>query len=115
MRSHARIGAKMLERIPSLKDLAPIVRSHHERVDGKGYPDGLVGDQIPMVARIVSVADSFHAMISKRPYRDALPVPMALEEMRAGAGTQWDSIVTEAMLDIVQPINVQRTLRVARQ
>ncbi len=115
MRSHARIGAKMLERIPSLKDLAPIVRSHHERVDGRGYPDGLVGDQIPMVARIVSVADSFHAMISKRPYRDALPVPMALEELRAGAGTQWDSIVTEAMLDIVQPINVQRTLRVARQ
>jgi len=115
MRSHARIGAKMLERIPSLKDLAPIVRSHHERVDGKGYPDGLVGDQIPMVARIVSVADSFHAMISKRPYRDALPVPMALEELRAGAGTQWDSIVTEAMFDIVQPINVQRTLRVARQ
>ena len=114
MRSHASIGAKMLERIPSLKDLAPIVRAHHERMDGKGYPDGLSGQQIPMVARIVSVADSFHAMISKRPYRTALPVPAALEELRAGTGTQWDPVVSEAMFDIVQPLAVQRTLRVAR-
>ncbi len=114
MRAHARIGAKMLERIPSLKELAPIVRAHHERMDGKGYPDGLADQQIPLVARIVSVADSFHAMISKRPYRDALPVPDALEELRAGSGTQWDARVCEAMFDIVQPASVRRTLRAAR-
>ena len=113
MRSHASIGAKMLERIPSLRDLAPVVRAHHERVDGKGYPDRLAGQQIPMVARIVSVADSFHAMISKRPYREALPVQAALEELRAGTGTQWDPVVSEAMFDIVQPLTIQRTLRTA--
>ena len=115
MRAHAGIGAKMLERVPSLRDLAPIVRAHHERMDGKGYPDGLAGQQIPMVARIVSVADSFHAMISKRTYREALPVPLALEELRAGTGTQWDPVVCEAMLDIVQPLTLPRTLRAAGQ
>lgn len=114
MRDHARIGGKMLERIPSLKDLASIVRAHHERMDGRGYPDALPGDAIPTVARIVAVADSFHAMISKRPYRDALAVSAALDEIRAGAGTQWDRSVCEAMLNIVQPVSVRRTLRVAR-
>jgi HD-GYP domain-containing protein (c-di-GMP phosphodiesterase class II) len=114
MRAHARIGGKMLERIPSLKALAPIVRAHHERIDGRGYPDAIAGSAIPLLARIVAVADSFHAMISKRPYRDALPVSAALDELRAGAGMQWDAAVCDAMLDIVQPISVRRTLRVAR-
>jgi putative nucleotidyltransferase with HDIG domain len=114
MRAHSRVGAKMLERIPSLKDLAPAVRAHHERVDGKGYPDRLAGEGIPIVARIVSVADSFHAMISKRPYREALPVALALGELRSGIGTQWDQVVVEAMLDIVQPQGVQRALRAVR-
>ena len=114
MRGHSRVGAKMLERIPSLKDLAPIVRAHHERIDGKGYPDRLTGTEIPLVARIVAVADAFHAMISKRPYRDALPVARALEELRAGSGTRWDPAVAEAMLDIVQPASIRRTLRAPR-
>jgi HD-GYP domain-containing protein (c-di-GMP phosphodiesterase class II) len=114
MRAHSRVGAKMLERIPSLRDLAPIVRAHHERVDGAGYPDNLEGSNIPIVARIVSVADSFHAMISKRPYRQALPVALALEELRGGVGTQWDRNVVEAMLDIVQPQGVTRALRAVR-
>jgi len=111
MRAHSRIGAKMLERIPSLRDLAPIVRAHHERVDGKGYPDGLAGNAIPLGARIVAVADSFHAMISKRPYREALAVSFALDELRAGVGTQWDAVVVDTMLDIVQPHGVVRPLR----
>ena len=114
MRAHARIGAKMLQRIPSLKDLAPVVGAHHERMDGTGYPDRLPGERIPVVSRIVAVADSFHAMISKRPYRDPMPVPDALAELRAGRGTQWDAAVIDAMLDIVQPATVQRTLRSAR-
>jgi len=115
MRDHAPIGAKMLEKIASLKELAPIVRAHHERMDGKGYPDKLSGQQIPMVARIVAVADAFHAMISKRPYREALAVSKALDELRAGTGTQWDARVSAAMLEIVQPVSVQRTLRAARR
>jgi putative nucleotidyltransferase with HDIG domain len=114
MRAHSRIGAKMLERIPSLRDLAPVVRAHHERIDGKGYPDGLAGVSIPMHARIVSVADSFHAMISKRPYREALTVPYALDELRSGVGTQWDGVVVDTMLDIVQPHGVARPLRAVR-
>jgi putative nucleotidyltransferase with HDIG domain len=103
MRAHARIGAKMLERIPSLRELAPVVRAHHERFDGRGYPEGLAGSEIPLLARIVAVADSFHAMISRRPYRDALPVPVAIEEVRSGSGSQWDPLVAQAMLGILLP------------
>jgi len=114
MRAHAAIGAKMLERIPSLADLSGIVRAHHERIDGKGYPDGLSGDSIPMMARIIAVADSFHAMISKRPYREPMPVAEAVEELRACVGTQWDSAVVVAMLDVVQPATTVRLLRVAQ-
>ena len=114
MRAHSRIGAKMLERIPSLKEFAPIVRSHHERVDGSGYPDGLEGEAIPLVARIVAVSDSLHAMISKRPFREALPVPEALDELRGGMGTQFDPAVVEAVLDIVQPSRASRTAMAAR-
>jgi putative nucleotidyltransferase with HDIG domain len=114
MREHSAIGAKMLERIPSLRDLAPVVRAHHERIDGRGYPDALCGDGIPFVSRIVSVADSFHAMISKRPYREALTVPYALDELRAGVGTQWDRVIVDTMLEIVQPRGVARPLRAVR-
>ena len=103
MRAHARIGAKMLERIPSLREFAPVVRAHHERVDGRGYPDHIAGDAIPLPARIIAVADSFHAMISKRPYRQAMPVSKALAELHRGAGTQYDSNIVAAMLGMVQP------------
>jgi putative nucleotidyltransferase with HDIG domain len=113
MRAHARLGARMLERIPALADLAPIVGAHHERVDGAGYPGRLRGSDIPIVARIVAVADAFNAMIGKRPYRDALAVPYALEELLRGAGTQWDADVVQALFDIVRPATVRRTLRSA--
>jgi len=111
MRAHAQIGAKMLERIPSLKDVAPAVRSHHERMDGRGYPDGLEGDAIPILAKIIAVSDSFHAMISKRAFREALPVPAALDELRAGSGKQFDPAVVGALLDIVQPSSATRAAR----
>src|SRR6476469_6175125 len=71
MREHVAAGARILTSIPSLARCAPIVRAHHERFDGAGYPDGLAGEQIPLEARIVAVADAFHAMISDRPYRPA--------------------------------------------
>jgi len=113
MRAHAAIGGQMLARIPALADLAPIVRAHHERVDGAGYPDGLCGEAIPLLSRIVSIADAFDAMIGKRPQRDALSVRAALEELRGGIGTRWDPAVAAAMIAIVQPVSVTRTLRQA--
>ena len=112
MRAHARIGAKMLERIPSLKEFAPVVRAHHERVDGRGYPDRAKGRAIPVGSRIISVADSFHAMISKRPYRGAMPVAQALDELRSGVGTQYDPQIVNAMLGMVQPAVARPSLRV---
>ena len=110
MRAHSRVGAKMLERIPSLSELAPIVRAHHERLDGTGYPDRLVSDEIPMIARIISVADSFHAMISKRPYRQSMPVLKALDVLRSGSGTQWDPDVIETMIGVVRPAAAERAV-----
>jgi HD-GYP domain-containing protein (c-di-GMP phosphodiesterase class II) len=113
LRAHAAIGGQMLARIPALADLAPIVRAHHERVDGAGYPDGLYGEAIPLLSRIVSIADAFDAMLGKRPNRDALPVRAALEELRGGIGTRWDPAVAAAMIALVNPVSVARTLRQA--
>jgi len=78
-----------------------IVRHDHERWDGTGYPDGLRGPQIPLGARIVFVVDAYHAMTSDRPYRRALPVDDALEELRRCAGTQFDPDVVEAFLRVL--------------
>jgi putative nucleotidyltransferase with HDIG domain len=101
MREHAAAGAEMLEEIPSLRVVAPIVRWHHERIDGRGYPDALAGDAIPFMARLVSVADSFHAMTSHRPYRQGMPVCDAIAILHAGRGTQWDVGIVDAMVDLV--------------
>src|SRR5205807_10429859 len=90
MRKHAAAGEKILNQIPTLQRCAVIVRAHHERFDGAGYPDGLSGHDIPFEARVVAVADAFHAMISTRPYRKAIPARIALEILENGAGSQWD-------------------------
>jgi response regulator RpfG family c-di-GMP phosphodiesterase len=96
---HPVIGARILG--PLLRD-APlaiaIVRSHHERMDGKGLPDGLKGDAIPPAVRIVSVADAFDAMTSERPYRPSLPVERALEELQTHRGIQWDAAAVDGFL-----------------
>ncbi len=116
MREHARVGATIVERIGSLAEIAPIVAAHHERMDGRGYPAGLTGKAIPRLARVISVADSFHAMISKRPYRSALTIPSAMSELRAGSGTQWDATIVDAMFEIIQPTAAKelRAIRIAR-
>src|SRR3712207_1748332 len=93
----------MLDRVGGLLGrVGEIVRSCHERWDGKGYPDGLSGEQIPLEARIVFVCDAYHAMTSDRPYRAALPREVALAELYANAGTQFDPAIVAALAKVVQ-------------
>jgi diguanylate cyclase (GGDEF)-like protein/putative nucleotidyltransferase with HDIG domain len=99
IKQHTVIGAKMLERIPFFAPVQPIVRSAHERWDGRGYPDGLAGEDIPLGARIVCACDAFHAMTSDRPYSKARSVEAAAAEMRRCSGTQFDPRVVEALLE----------------
>jgi putative nucleotidyltransferase with HDIG domain len=100
MRKHCQIGYDMLIRIPFLRDAAEIVLAHQEFYDGTGYPRGLKGDQIPLGARIFTIADSLDAMISDRPYRKALPMAHAREEIRRCSGTQFDPKVVEVFATI---------------
>lgn len=100
MRKHPEIGARMLEGIRFLERSLPIVRSHQERFDGRGYPDGLRGESIPMGARVFAVVDTLDAMTSDRPYRRALPYARAREEIVRFAGTQFDPKVVTAFLEI---------------
>ena len=95
MRRHCQKGYDVLTRIPFLRDAAEIVLAHQEFFDGTGYPRGLRGEQIPLGARIFSVADALDAMISDRPYRKALPMSHAMEEIRRCAGTQFDPRIVE--------------------
>lgn len=98
MRDHAASGARILNQIPSLERCAIVVRAHHERFDGTGYPDGQHGLHIPFEARVVAVADAFHAMISERPYRQPIAPRQALQILQDGRGSQWDPDVVDAML-----------------
>ena len=98
MRKHCAIGFAVLERIPFLKEAAEIVLAHQECYDGSGYPRGLKGEQIPLGARIFAVADTLDAMISDRPYRKALPISAAREEIQRHAGKQFDPRVVQVFL-----------------
>jgi HD-GYP domain-containing protein (c-di-GMP phosphodiesterase class II) len=104
MRTHCGIGFAVLKRIPFLKDAAEIVLTHQECFDGSGYPRGLKGEQIPLGARIFAVADTLDAMISDRPYRKAMPISAAREEIRRYSGRQFDPRVVEVFLS--QPDSV---------
>ena len=90
MREHPVIGERIVKPYPSAADLLCIVRSHHERFDGGGYPDGLAGHKIPLLARIVSVCDAYDALASDRPYRTRHNSADAIETLMRGAGQQWD-------------------------
>jgi two-component system cell cycle response regulator len=100
MRQHTVAGERIISSAAALTDVAPLVRSSHERWDGHGYPDGLTGEQIPHGARIISVCDSYHAMTSDRPYRRAMSVEVALAELEAGSGCQFDPEVVKAFLSL---------------
>lgn len=97
MRRHPSIGANVVSHVGSLARLAPIIRSHHERFDGAGYPQGLRGNEIPLEARIVAVVDAYDAMISDRPYRLRMSVEGARQKLRENAGTQFDPEVVAAL------------------
>ena len=101
MKSHAALGEKMLEPF-QVKGIGRIVGHHHERYDGKGYPDGLAGDRIPLGARIVAVAECFHKMVSELPYTSARTFEGALAELRRCSGTQFDPRIVKAFLDWLQ-------------
>ena len=96
MRRHAVIGAAIVASAPALKGAAALVRASHERWDGRGYPDGLAGHEIPLGARIVSVCDAFSAMRQERPYGAVLDEEEALDELRRGAGSQFDPALVAA-------------------
>jgi putative nucleotidyltransferase with HDIG domain len=121
MRTHCEIGFNMVTRIPFLREAAEIVLSHQEFFDGTGYPRGLKGEQIPLGARIFAVADALDAMISDRPYRKALPISHAREEIQRCSGTQFDPTVVEVFLAMPGTLwnelreNIGRPYRLSQQ
>jgi diguanylate cyclase (GGDEF)-like protein/putative nucleotidyltransferase with HDIG domain len=107
MRRHPELGARILDHA-NLRDISAWVLAHHERVDGRGYPHGLAGEQIPLEARILAVADAYEAMTADRPYRAALGHDAARDQLRACSGTQFDPHVVEAFLDVLAPASRTR-------
>jgi HD-GYP domain-containing protein (c-di-GMP phosphodiesterase class II) len=97
MKRHPVIGAEVISHVPTLRATAAGIRGHHERWDGRGYPDGLAGEAIPLAARIINVADSYSAMTTDRPYQSARNAEAALQEMKRCAGTQFDPAVVAAL------------------
>ncbi len=100
IKRHPEIGARIIQTMPQLADLLPGILHHHESVDGSGYPHGLVGDAIPLMGRILAVADAYDAMTSHRPYRQGMPRERACSILAGNAGTQWDAELVEAFLAI---------------
>jgi len=98
IKHHSDIGAKIIGHIRQLKEIVPGVKYHHEQINGKGYPDGLRGKDIPILAKIVAVADTYDAMTTNRPYRKAMEKEAAIEELKRCSGTQLDKEVVEAFI-----------------
>lgn len=108
IKQHPDIGYQMLRDVPGLEEVAAIVRHHHERYDGSGYPARLAGESIPLGARIIAVSDAFDAMRSARSYKAALPLNEAVAELRQHAGKQFDPVVVDAFLEqVVLPVSSQ--------
>jgi putative two-component system response regulator len=110
MRQHPLIGEQIVWPLRLAVAVAPIVRSHHERWDGCGYPDGLGGDEIPLGARIVAVADTFDALTSPRAYCLACSNTSALNRLQAGAGSQWDARIVDALMDCTALLKFERAV-----
>ena len=101
IKNHPMIGVHMLGDANIFKDIIPMVKHHHERFDGRGYPSQLAGEDIPLIARIAAVADTFDAMTSKMSYRNALPLDVVKEEIKRCSGTQFDPKLAELFLEIL--------------
>lgn len=98
MKTHTTCGYEMMKHIPQLKAILPAIQSHHEHLNGKGYPRGLKGSEIPMIARVIMVADCFDAMTTKRPHQDPRPIDQVLAEIRSLAGKDYDEKAVEALI-----------------
>jgi HD-GYP domain-containing protein (c-di-GMP phosphodiesterase class II) len=102
MRQHVEFGELIIRGVPSLQDILEPVMHHHERWDGKGYPRGLAGEEVPLLGRIMIVADAYSAMTLDRPYRRGLSLADALAQLRAGAGTQFDPHLVAVLCDTLE-------------
>jgi HD-GYP domain-containing protein (c-di-GMP phosphodiesterase class II) len=112
MRQHPIVGERIIAGTPGLSHLAPAMRAEHERWDGSGYPDGLAGEQIPLASRVTLACDALHAMTSDRPYRSAMTLQRARQELRASAGSQFDPHVIKALLaEIESPAALAASVR----
>ncbi len=100
---HPEVGERICGPLRCADQVLPVIRHHQERWDGKGYPDGLSGEQIPLLARILSIADAYDAMLSPRPYRPALTPAQAQCNLRAGSGAQWDPHLIDVFLSTIRP------------
>ena len=112
MQRHSEIGERILAQVDSYVEIAGVVRHHHERVDGQGYPEGLSGPEIPLLSRIIAVADAYNAMTSDRPYRDAMPSRVARLRLAQAVETQFDTGVVAAFEAILA--SADEDYRVAR-
>jgi putative two-component system response regulator len=108
MRTHSAEGERICGSLRTTRPYLPIIRHHHERIDGRGYPDHLVGREIPIGARVAAISDSWDAMVSDRPYRAGLGAEEALHRLRLGAGTQWDPQLIEIFLALIEDGMIER-------
>lgn len=102
IKEHSLIGSKIISKIKHFDEIAVIIKYHHERVDGKGYPDGLKNSEIPFLSKIICIADSFDAMTTDRPYRKGMSVETAIEQLEKYAGTQFDKQLSEVFVHLVK-------------
>ena len=102
IKKHPEAGALLIQECPEFEMIVPFIRHHHEAYNGKGYPAGLAGEQIPTGARIIAVAEAIDSMLSEHPYRNAFSVQQVIEELKRCSGTQYDPIVVEAAIGILQ-------------
>jgi putative two-component system response regulator len=110
IRRHPEYGARIVQPMRFAADVGPIIRYHHERWDGSGYPDGLIGEAIPLGARIVAIVDAYDAMMTDRPYRRALGLAETLQRLRAGRGREWDPRLLDLFLSLAEEGRLEEPL-----